>query len=276
MMSRRGFSLTELVITMVIAGVLGAAVTKILITTSRFYGQDAALRGARTVSRSALGLLDQELRMVDATGGVVRADSAYLTVRQPFAMGVLCTTGGATATVSLLPVDSLVLAGAGFSGYAWRDASGAWVYVEAGAKRSTGSAAACSGASVTTLAGGSVVALTPAPPATAGAGTPVFLFQRISYRFAPSSALPGRVGLWRDVEATGLAEELAAPFDAGARFRFLTLNADTSRVLAPLLLADLRGVELVLTGASERTPLGRRTPESVRLTTAVFFMNRPD
>ncbi len=276
MNARRGFSLTELVITMLIAGILGVAVTKILITTSRFYGQDAALRSARTVARSPIGLLEQELRMVEVAGGVLGADSASLSFRAPYAMGLTCTAGGGTATVSLLPADSLTLAGAGFSGYAWRSAAGAWTYVEAGATLGVGNGTLCTGASVTTLPGGSVVTLTPAPPATEGIGTPIFLYQRIGYRFAASTAMPGRLALWRDVAASGLSEELVAPFDASARFRFFVRSADTAQAAAPAALADLRGVELVLAGASERASPGRARPASVSLTAAVFFRNRAD
>lgn len=271
--SRRGFSLAELVITMVIAGILGVAVTKIMVTTSKFYGQDAALRSARSVSRSALGLLESELRMLEVTGGVLKADSATLTVRGPYAMGLLCTTGGSTATVSLLPSDSLMYASAGFSGYAYRDGSGTWVYVETGVQLKAPSPSACGAAGITTLAGGVTVGLSPAPPSAIGAGAPVMLFQRLSYRFAASATLAGRVGLWRDVVATGASEELVAPFDASARFRYFVRGTDTS-IVKPAVLADVRGVELVLNGASERAPRGRATPETVGLTTGVFFRNR--
>ena len=273
----RGFTLVELMIAIILSGIFGAIVTKILVTTSRFYGKDSAQRNARQVSRGALGLIESELRMIETTNGVVSADSFNLTVRVPYAFGILCTTGGSIATASLLPMDSLAFAGAGFSGFAWRDSTtGLYTAVEVSATTGVGTASVCTAQSITTLTGGKVVTLSPAPPATATAGSAVYLYQRVTYRFAASSALPGRTALWRDVPARALSEELVTPFDATARFRFYVLNADTAQRLAPSPLSNMRGIELVLNGASERTPLGRTAPATALLTTAVFFRNRVD
>lgn len=273
----RGFTMIELIMALTLSGILGAIITKVLITTSRFYGKDSAQRNARQVSRGAFGLLESELRMVETKNGVVSADSFSLTVRAPYAFGILCTTGGSIATASLLPMDSLSFAGAGFSGYAWRDStSGLYTTVETGATTGNGTASVCTGQSITTLTGGKVVTLSPAPPASVTAGSAVYLYQRITYRFAASAALPGRTALWRDVPARALSEELVTPFDASARFRFYVLNADTAQNAAPSPLADIRGIELLLNGASEVAPLGRSAPATARFTTAVFFRNRID
>ena len=85
--------------------------------------------------------------------------------------------------------------------------------------------------------------------------------------------LPGRVGLWRTLEATGSTEELAAPFDSVSRFRFYRNANDTSDVAIPPL-TEISGVELVLTGASEKPRFGKSSPETAPLRTAVFFTNR--
>jgi hypothetical protein len=104
----------------------------------------------------------------------------------------------------------------------------------------------------------------------------VLLFQRIRYRFAASSAMPGRIGLWRTVVATGTAEELAAPFDSSAVFRFFQLDSDTAQAAAPSPLSTTRGIELRLAGASRGTPYGAAGPKVVNLTTAIYFQNRLD
>jgi hypothetical protein len=39
-------------------------------------------------------------------------------------------------------------------------------------------------------------------------------------------------------------------------------------------VSEIRGLELELVGSSERARFGRVTPETSRLQTAVFFMNR--
>jgi hypothetical protein len=117
-----------------------------------------------------------------------------------------------------------------------------------------------------------MVAVTP-PIAGASAGAVAFLYQRVRYDFKASTTIPGRVGLWRTLETSGATEELAAPFDAAARFRFYRIDEDTARTAVPPF-SEIRGLELRLVGASERTRFGKTTPETSRLQTAVFFINR--
>lgn len=114
--------------------------------------------------------------------------------------------------------------------------------------------------------------VTPSMPA-ATVGTVAFLYQRVRYEFAPSSTIAGRTGLWRTLETSGATEELAAPFDASARFRFYRVDEDTARTIVPPL-SEIRGLELRLVGSSEKARFGRVTPETSRLQTAVFFTNR--
>lgn len=274
MSTRRGFTLIELVIALVLSAILGGAVIKILLTTGRFYQKDSAIRSARTIARSPLGLIETELMAVEPSGGIVAADSFQLTVRSGYATGLLCGIASGVATISLLPSDSLMTASAGFSGYAWRAGTGSWTYVDGGAPPATGSAAICSAAGIITLAGGRVIALSPAPPALTAVGTPVLLHQRVTYRFAPSALMPGRRALWRDVATGNVSEELAAPFEATARFRFFTGASDTSRAVPAAPLSANRGVELVLDGASERPPYGGGVPETSGVTTGIFFRKR--
>jgi hypothetical protein len=207
---------------------------------------------------------------------VVAAAPTDITVRVPYALGVICHATGGQTVVSLLPPDSLLYANAGFSGYAWRSTLGNYSYQEGGTTLGTSTASACVPDSVSTLSGGKVITLTPGAPFGTPAGTPVFLFQRIRYRFTASSAMPGRIGLWRTVVATSTSEELAAPFDSTAAFRFFRLDSDTSQSAAPSPLSTTRGIELRLAGASRGTPYGAAGPKVVSLTTAVFFQNRLD
>lgn len=269
-MNRRGFTLIELVLSLTLSGILGVAIVKILLTTSRFYQQDNAIRSARTLARSPLGLLESDLLGVEPSGGLLAADSLSLTVRSAYATGALCGISGNVATVSLLPGDSLLIEAAGYSGYAWRQA-GSWTYVAATTRPGAGSAAVCSAAGISTLAGGRVVTLTPAPPSAAAPATPITLYQQLTYRFAPSSRLPGRQALWRDMAATASSEEIAAPFATSARFRYFTGASDSSRPAAAAPLSATRGIELVLDGASERPPHNRGTLETSGITTGIFF-----
>jgi hypothetical protein len=104
----------------------------------------------------------------------------------------------------------------------------------------------------------------------------VYLWQYVAYEFKASSAYPGRIGLYR-VEADGSDAaqeiELMAPFDTSARFKFFVPNQDTSQVEVPPVLAEIRGLDLVLNGAATANAASRSAPAVSRVTTAVFFKN---
>jgi len=275
---RRGFTLAELVVGMVVLGVLGAALTRLYLSQSRFYDLQGELRRARLVSRMAINAALSDLRMVEATGGLVSATPTQVTMRVPYAIGVVCANTAAQTTLSLWPIDSTVYATAGFSGYGWRDSLGNITYVEAGTSVSNDNASLCVAANVVTMPGGKVVAVRPPLPATlptvTAIGTPVFLIQRLTYEFKPSAALPGRTALWRTIFATGQADELVAPFDPTAKFRFLVAGSDTAQAGPPTPLSDTRGLELGLTSQSDRAPEGATAPRQAQVVTAVYFNNQ--
>jgi hypothetical protein len=225
------------------------------------------------VSRAAVNVLLSEMRMVETPGGVVAAASASVELRVPYAVGIACGPAAGATTVTFLPADSAMFDEPGFSGYAWRNAAGAYSYVEGGAAIGAGVPAACAASGITPVPGGRIVSIAPALPGGTPPGSAVLLFRRISYEFAPSSALPGRTALWRRVVATGAADELVAPFDDSARFRFYALDAQAPQD-APPPAADLRGLELMLVGESEHSPRVSSAPRRAEVTTAVLFRNR--
>jgi hypothetical protein len=277
MRARTGAGLAELLVALVLMGIIGATVMRTFVSQTRFADMQQKRRAARAVSRTSLNLLLSELRMVDNGSGVAAASStsgaSYITLRIPIAMGLVCGASGATTVVSMMPTDSVILATVALSGYAYRGANAAYVYTETAPTLTAGGAATCNAAQITTPTGGRTVMISPQLPAAATAGTPAFVYQRVKYSFAPSAAITGRLGLWRTLEATGVAEELTAPFDTASRFRFYRNNNDTSDVAVPPL-TQINGVELVLTGASEKGRFGRSTPETAPIRTGIFFSNR--
>lgn len=290
--ARQGFTLVELLISLIVAAVVGAALLRMMVGQARFMDQQEASRSARSVSRSGINRLVSDLRAVEATGGLVAAavGGQDFTVRVPYAFGVVCSYGipaAGVTTVSLLPVDSAMYNAAGFSGFAWRNAAGVYSYpAPVPVIVSPGTAANCQNAgpdSIHTLpaAGGAPagrvvnltnVALLPAPPR----GSLMFLYRRVRYEFKASAAVPGQLGLWRTTVTGAATEELAAPFDATARVNFYVLNNATAQAAVPAPLTNTRGLELVLNGLSERAPSGTTVAKSAPVTTSVFFENRPD
>ena len=269
---RAGISLVELLVALTLLGFIGISILRTFTSQARLADMNTKRLDARAVSRAPVNLFMSEARMVETGNGMVAASASSVTLRIPVAMGVVCGTSGTATVLSLMPVDSAVYASAAISGHAYRQDNGVYVYTEGTTSVTPGGDATCTAGSITTVAGGRTVLVTPQMPA-ATIGAVAFIYQRVRYDFAPSTALGGRVGLWRTLEQSGVAEELAAPFDASSRFRFYRNDQDTSDTVVPTL-AEIRGLQLELVGASERARFGRQTPETSRLQTAVFFMNR--
>lgn len=287
MLTRRGVSLVEVLVSMTIMGVLGAIFTRIVVTQSRFADQQNALKGARTVSRAAMNILSSEIRMVQDSGGIDSASTDGKVVRLlvPYRFGINCGVQGSRNVVSMLPVDSLTLAQAVYAGYAWRSAQGDYTVVvppdPSGADRPTtaNDATKCTGsntgeARVRTLSmsgrSGQVLDITPSAPA-ALQGQIVFFYQRILYKFGASVAFPGKIGLWRIVQG-GATDEIMAPFDTTARFKYWTSGA-TSSVSAPPALPLIRGLDVVLAAQSRYTAAGRKAPSKSTVVASLFFRN---
>lgn len=276
----RGLTLVELLIAIIVAAVVGSAMLKVLVSEARASSQREAWRAARSVARGSLNRLLTDLRMIEAEGGVVAAanDGKSMTLRVPYAMGVLCSAT-APVTASLLPVDPPAWSAATFDGFAWRDTlSGGYTYVTSGVSLAVGTTSVCTSSSVATVdpsggAAGRIVLLGGTLGGTPAIGTPVFLFERVEYRFAASTLVPGQTGLWRRTAAQD--EELAAPFDTSSRFRYYVLGNATAQDNAPASLSDPRGFELRLLGRSD-PPSGGGSPKQVNLSTSVFFKNRRD
>ena len=280
---RRGFTLIELIIGMVIFAIIGALFTQLLSTQGKFFDKQNMGNAARNVSRASLNRVVSDLRMIEATGGMIAASPSSITARVPFALSVVCGTNtsgpGNTTAISILPVDSVIYNAPGFYGYAWRSATtGAYTYVENGAiqYKNTGQNL-CTTVGVATLTDGRTARLSPVITASS-LGTPVFLYRVIRYEFKASTAVPGKFGLYRSTifpAGSDSTEELVAPFASTARFRFFVLNNNTTaQDDPPATLSDIQGLELHLDGLSENSVPGSASVESAPFTTAVFFKNR--
>jgi|tagenome__1003787_1003787.scaffolds.fasta_scaffold20813655_2 prepilin-type N-terminal cleavage/methylation domain-containing protein len=287
---RAGFTLTEIIVCVVILGILGTALTRLMLAQSRLYALQRAKRDARAIGRTSMNLLFSDLRMVhdgaDAPGSVMLASPNSLSVKVPYAVGLVCGNASPNTVVSMFPLDSAARAMSKYAGYAWRNrATKQYTYVPVvdtvgnAPVTPSGSASVCTSTAkiksdtVSGRAWGPVDVKPQSVPAGTQPGAPVFFFQNVLYFFGNSTSNPGRVGLFRRIEGR-TAEELTAPFDASARFKFFVRNVDTSTVTPPAVLDSLVGVSMVLTGSSSATMAGRAAEKS-RMETAVLFRNHP-
>ena len=275
---RKGLSMSELLIGMVVLAIVGLALTKTLTSQAMYFDHQKTGNLARAVARGPINRIVSDLRMVEARGGMISASPTQIEVRVPYAIGVVCGSGNNYTHISLLPVDSAMYAAPGYSGFAWRGGDGVYRYKEDNQTKEIGTLTVCNDAQILTLStqGAKVIKITPALPDTASFGTPVFLYRKIRYHFAASVMVPGATALWRTRMETGASEELSAPYDPTAKFRFFVGSSLTAQDAAPGNLSTLRGIELNMTGLSERAPSGGVAKQKAPFITAVFFKNRLD
>lgn len=269
MTRRRGFTLTEILIAVVLLGMVGIGISRLLMSQTRFFSRATGARDARAVTRNALNIVRDEMRMIEPRG-ITAASATSITVNVPYAMGIYCSS----STATFVPVDSLTRVTAVYRGYAYRDTAlnASYTYVSSTTAPSAGSATDCTGTpGITPLTGGQTLVLAPAFPALAP-GAPVMLYQTVTYSLAASALVPGRTALWRSV-AGGAAEEIAVPFQNTAIFRFYVNGGTTSQTAVPSPLNTITGIELVLVGESERNSPGTNTPESRAVRLSIFFRN---
>jgi len=287
---RRGFSLAEVLVALTISGIVGIAMTKVLRSQNQFFDQQTNQRTARSISRSSMNVMLNDLRMVQDSGGVdsVASNGKLIRVLVPYRFGLVCATAGNTTTVSMLPTDSGTVATSVYGGFAYRNAAtGRYVYITPNNPTSTDAPTTslaptlCTGtlttqAQVKTMAvsgrTGDILTLTAPAAITATVAAPVFFWQKVTYSFASSTMYPGKLGLWRKVSG-GLNEELLAPFDTSARFKFYISGADASTVTPPDK-NDIRGLDIVLNSMSPKASSLKNSTNSItKMTTSVFFKN---
>jgi len=134
--TRRGFSLVEIITALTILAVIGAAMTKMMLSQTRNFQYDSGGRRSRTAARSAMNILITDLRMTQDNGGVTAVDATNnlsVDARVPIGFGVVCSTAGTSLIMALAPVDSFQYEAMKFGGYGVRNATtGIYSYVAGG------------------------------------------------------------------------------------------------------------------------------------------------
>ncbi|MHB1263023.1 MAG: PilW family protein [Gemmatimonadaceae bacterium] len=281
---RTGLSLTELMIVLVLLGIVGTALTRLLVQQSRIFSRQQGQRESRLVTRNGLNLVLSELRTAQDTLAVdlVGSDHRSVRVELPYVFGVACGSSGGATIVRTSPMDSAIQSNVRPAGYRWRNSgNGLWVTLAGAFQSQAGTAAdstVCAGAGVLPLSsaeGRPGLLLRLQPDAAVPAGTLVSLVQRVTYSFAPTTVYSGGYGLFRSTGATN--EELLGPFDSTARFRYFVPNSDVAVNAVPAPISQIRGLEFVLHGRSERAVRqvggGQLSAVSRRDTVAVYFKN---
>lgn len=279
--ARAGFSLAEMLIALTLTAVIGGAVTTLFVSQNRFFESQEKAGTAREVSRGAITNLMSELRMIEQDSGVVAASDSVITLRVPIAMGIICAASAANIVALVMPFSTDIYNSniTAYRGYMFRplssDTENRYTYVGSGTipHLDVGASSCTSNGISTTAVPGSRVARLSPGHTDAQTRWPVMLYTQVTYRFANSTSVPGRLALYRQ-QYNGTNEELVAPFASTASFRFFWGTAKgASQASPPSDLSDLIGIDLVLDGLSER-PNPDGTFMTVANRTSVFFKNR--
>ena len=108
--SRAGFTLTELIISMTLLGLIGSAIVGVVISQQRFYRGTNQLTDTRSQLRQISVVLPSDLRAISSAGNDIyfMSDSA-IEFRSTFGSSVLCkTTVSGTVTTLVLPPRAAV------------------------------------------------------------------------------------------------------------------------------------------------------------------------
>lgn len=270
-MKSRGFTLVEVLIAMVVMSILATALTRILLSDSRFVSRQEALLTARQTARAAMNVMSVELRMV-SDSGLLAAASDSVMVRVPYVFGIGCDIGGAAGrVVSLMPADSFMYANAVNAGLARRRSDGTYEFTSPITLSTPGDGTKCTSQGIQLVPDGMTSNVL--PTAAVDLGDIFYLYQLVTYRFMPSAGMPGRRALWR---RTGVAayEELAAPFDSTARFRFLVGPNLAVTDVPPMDLRTVNGLELHIVAESYDPPRGQTQYQDFELPVQVVFLNK--
>jgi type II secretory pathway pseudopilin PulG len=276
---RAGTSLIELMIALVILAAFASTMTLLIVNNSKSDESNDARREARGVARSAITILESELRMAEPDGVIAPTNDSTITVREPFAFGLVCDNKLGKVTIATLPSADLPSNGivAGYTGWAYRDTTGTYQYqADAALTVAAPPSAICTGNLIDQTPPPSSRIVTVTSVVGPGIGTVAFLYRQIKYSLRQSTALTGRRGLFRTAGANGTAEELAAPFATTARFRWYIQDNPVAQDTLPTAFGDLSGIQFVLTAQSINTPRDRSAPMQAPFTTSIFFQNRPN
>jgi prepilin-type N-terminal cleavage/methylation domain-containing protein len=94
---RRGFTLVELLVALVISGLLGAVIFQMMAGQSRIVAVQSAKEEAQQNARGALEVISSELRGA-VPAGILAAEAQSLTFMQPRMWGFVCSGAGNTLT----------------------------------------------------------------------------------------------------------------------------------------------------------------------------------
>lgn len=258
----RGVTLVELVAGLALAGIVAAAVVAVLLDQHDFYARSSDRAHARQGVRAAVELISSELRLA-SSADLLAAEPDSVSLRLDVLRAVVCGAADTPDRVSVFVFDTVTNPNvpAGFRGWAYADPAGPWRHVDGapltvsvGAGRTRcverGAPERSPGWRYRAVGGwhlGGSFATVPAR------GAVLTRYGRLTYSVETSGSYSDGRAIHRN------SQELVAPFDDGARFRYVLSDGT---VVARVASADLHRVRAVRLSATALGPRSGRRVES--------------
>ncbi len=238
-----GFTLIEMLIALVVAGVLAGGVVSLLMRQNSFYGKNDDTIYAEQTVRGTAELMASELRMA-APQDIELAKADSVQVRFDVVRGVVCGNNSGTVYMYVYDEPTGVNLPSGRGTAMSNPDTAGFVYND----NFDGSGSA-SGTALTacTTANGGVAQSADASRfrainwgsslPTPDVGAVVRVYGTLTYSFASSSFSSG-TALWRN------DQELVAPFDAGAQFEYVEQDGSVHGTVTGSSLKDVRSIRV--------------------------------
>ncbi|MEO6211277.1 MAG: prepilin-type N-terminal cleavage/methylation domain-containing protein [Gemmatimonadaceae bacterium] len=194
--ARRGFTLVELLVVVVLLALVLTSVMRIFVQQQRFYSDSAAMMETRSSSRDAAYVIQSDLRSVSPkSGDIYSMSSKSIEFRSQTGASVVCTIDGSRTILTVPPLN--VATGAALTSWLAPPAVGDTVLIyDSGTAvdsfnyytltaAPTNSASCPNATGLTTTVGeamaGYTLRVTPALPATTLVGVPIRIMRTAHY-----------------------------------------------------------------------------------------------
>lgn len=244
MSERRGFSLVEMVLVLVLAGIVSTAAVTMFATQNKLNAQMTALGESQESARSAVLLAASELHGA-ASGSVTDASESSLTLRLPIVVGIVCGWQNPQFKDVYLPLDGVALSDADVDGYAVLSEAGQW---DNFSRIPNGNLNRGGSGRLRCIAEGGGAAGVDTDYSTlrvdGDIGTPVMLYRDVTYYLAPSALNSTRRGFFR--ATGGQAIELAHGFTDASHFEYQLADTTWLTSVRTNELSAIEAVRLVV------------------------------
>jgi prepilin-type N-terminal cleavage/methylation domain-containing protein len=244
--SRHGFSMIEMLVVIVVLGIIGGALTRSMLTMQRGTERQTQQADMQSDLRASAGLIPAELREVAAGIDILAATPDSVAYRAMRNTAFVCSVPAANQ-VTLLDATT----------YGYRDINtNDWIFVYGeGDPAETAddqwnayditavSATTCGGAAATLLTLNPNLVVMPVP------GAPVRTFETMTLKLYTSDGR-GWLGA-RSMSAGEPIQPVLGPLDAGTGLQFVYRDAAGADLGAAPVLADIRGIDVVVLGETD-------------------------